>query len=136
MKDFSLNPIGLAETPYKDLTDVPFQGAAYRENTGTIVIKEELVDGLKDLKRFSHIIVISYLNRIDGYELLQKPRVANEIRGVFSTRSPRRPNPIGITVVSLESIEHNRIKVHGIDLLDGTPILDIKPYIPEIDYVE
>jgi tRNA-Thr(GGU) m(6)t(6)A37 methyltransferase TsaA len=135
MKNFLLKPIGIAETPYKKLKEVPFQGMADRENTGEIVINEELIDGLKYLERFSHIIIISYLDRTDGYELLQKPRVANDIRGVFAIRSPRRPNPIGITIVKLDSINHNRIKVHGIDLLDGTPILDVKPYISDLDSV-
>ncbi|EKN42675.1 hypothetical protein CFSAN001627_05282, partial [Clostridium botulinum CFSAN001627] len=98
-----------------------------------IEIKEELVEGLKDLDKNSHIIILFYFNKSKDFNLITKTPWSDEKKGVFSTRSPRRPNPIGLSIVKLIEIDHNKIIIKGIDMLDGTPVLDIKPYSEELN---
>ena len=93
------------------------------------------MEGLKDLEGFSHLILVYHFDRVEGFDLIQKPYLEDEDRGMFAIRSPRRPNPIGVTVVSLLKIDGNRVSVRGVDMLNGTPLLDIKPYVPDFDSV-
>jgi formylmethanofuran dehydrogenase subunit E len=125
-----LKPIGAIHSPYKDRRGCPPQG---REEIGWIEVFEEYAQGLKDIGGFSHLILLYWLHSAKDYSLLVKTPWNPERHGVFATRSPNRPNPIGFSVVELMEIIGNRLKVKGLDALEGTPLLDIKPYLPEID---
>jgi tRNA-Thr(GGU) m(6)t(6)A37 methyltransferase TsaA len=127
---FELTPIGHVRSPFKDLDGIPIQTRRGNQFTGEVEVLKEFEEGLSDLEGFSHIILISYLHRSEGYDLKVVPFLDNVERGVFSTRAPRRPNPIGLHIVKLESVEGNILHIRGIDMVDGTPVLDIKPYIP------
>ena len=128
----SMNPIGRVVSPYKDPKDVPRGLGAKHETEGVLEIAPEFELGLADIEGFSHLYVIWAFDRSTGYELTATPPTDNRPHGVFATRSPFRPNPIGLTVVSLLRREGARLHVRGIDMLDGTPILDIKPYLSSI----
>lgn len=132
--EIRIYPIGIIHSPLKAEEEVPIQ-PAFSDVEGEVEVFEEYVEGLKDLEEFSHIILIYYFHGTRGMKMLVKPFLDNEYRGVFATRSTHRPNPIGISVVRLLKVEGNRLKVRGIDVIDGTPLLDIKPYIPEFDSV-
>ena len=125
-----IKPIGVIHTPFKHTEDTPTQtwrsGAA-----GTIEVYKNYEDGLSDIDGFSHIIVIFRFHKSRGYRLKLKPFRDNKKRGVFATRSPRRPNQLGLSILKLSNRKGNILKVKGVDMLDGTPLLDIKPYIPE-----
>jgi tRNA-Thr(GGU) m(6)t(6)A37 methyltransferase TsaA len=131
--DLKFKPIGFVHSPYKKREDIPSgkntDPAGYKDTVGNIEVLEEYMDGLKDLEGFSHIILIFafHLSQDHG-NLFAHPPYDGKKRGVFATRSPHRPNPIGMTVVRLLKIEKNIIFVSGIDMLEGTPVLDIKPY--------
>jgi tRNA-Thr(GGU) m(6)t(6)A37 methyltransferase TsaA len=125
-----LNPIGVIHSPYKDRKECPPQG---REEICEIEVFEEYAQGLKDIDGFSHLILLYWLHSAKAYSLLVKTPWNPELHGLFATRSPNRPNPIGFSVVELIEINGNRLKVKGLDALEGTPLLDIKPYLPEID---
>ncbi len=127
-----MNPIGVVRSPYKDTKDIPKGPGAKHDAEGMLEIKEQFVAGLTDIEGFSHLFVIWVFDRSEGYELMGKPPTDDRPHGVFSTRSPRRPNPIGLTVVEVLGREGNRVRVRGVDMLDGTPILDIKPYMSSI----
>jgi len=126
-------PIGIIHSPFKDLEGMPIQPIGAKGVKGEIQLKEELKEGLKDLKGFSHIILIYHLHLSNGYNLHVKPFLDNTERGVFATRAPKRPNSIGMSVVCLEKIEGSKIFISNVDIVDGTPLLDIKPYIPNFD---
>lgn len=125
-------PIGIINTEFKSKINVPIQ-PRFSKVKGTVKIFPEFVDGLKDLKRFSHIILIYYFHKSKGFDIEVKPFLDDKKRGVFATRAPRRPNNIGISIVELEKIENNILHVKGVDILDNTPLLDIKPYIKDFD---
>ena len=127
-----MQPIGYVRSPYKDTRDIPKGLGAKHEAEGTLEIRPELEPGLTDIEGFSHLFVIWTFDRSEGFELLGTPPTDTRPHGVFATRSPRRPNPIGLTVVELLSREGPLLRVRGIDMLDGTPILDIKPYLSSI----
>jgi len=127
------NPIGVIRTPHARLEGMPIQPAGARGVRGTIEIRDDLVPGLKDLDGFSHLILIYHLHRATGANLRVVPFMDTEKRGVFATRAPRRPNPIGLSVVRLVGIEGNVLTIEDVDMLDGTPLLDIKPYVDEFD---
>ncbi len=127
-----MNPIGVVRSPYKDTKDIPKGPGAKHDAEGVLEIKEQFAAGLTDIEGFSHLFVIWVFDRSEGYELMGKPPTDDRPHGVFSTRSPRRPNPIGLTVVEVLGREGNRVRVRGVDMLDGTPILDIKPYMSSI----
>ncbi len=133
MKTIEFKSIGTIHSPFKDLEGMPIQPVGAREIKGEIVINDEYKDGLKDLDGFSHIILIYHLHLSKEYKLEVKPFLDTEKRGIFATRAPNRPNPIGISVVRLEKIEGNKIYISDVDMVDGTPLLDIKPYIPHFD---
>ncbi|WP_299797828.1 tRNA (N6-threonylcarbamoyladenosine(37)-N6)-methyltransferase TrmO [uncultured Shewanella sp.] len=128
-------PIGYAKTPFEQIENVPVQGAGISRDIGELILDEEYAAGLDDLDGFSHIYIVFHIHKSKGYELKVKPFLDNAHRGIFATRSPKRPNAIGLSIVEIDRIEANRILVRGIDLLDGTPILDIKPYIQSFDNI-
>ena len=130
------NPIGYAKTPFEQIENVPLQGAGVSKVTGELIINEEYASGMDDLDGFSHIYILFHIHKSEGYDLKVKPFLDNEHRGIFATRSPKRPNAIGLSIVEIDRVEANRILVRGIDLLDGTPILDIKPYIQSFDNIK
>jgi tRNA-Thr(GGU) m(6)t(6)A37 methyltransferase TsaA len=132
---FGLKSIGIIHTPFRVLSDMPIQPSGAAGVKGTVKVFDEYRSGLKDLAGFSHIILLYYFNRSQGYDLLVVPFMDSEPRGLFATRAPKRPNPIGISVVKLESIEDSKLHIQNVDILDGTPLLDIKPYVPEFDAV-
>jgi len=103
---------------------------------GTIVMEKEYEQGLNDLDGFSHIILLYHFHESKGYNLMVKPFLDDHKRGLFSTRAPRRPNPIGLSIVRLIKREGNRLTIKGIDVLNGTPLIDIKPYVPGFDTKE
>lgn len=129
---FTMRPIAYARTPYQETGNVPKGLGARHEAVGTLELLPELEDGLQDIEGFSHLYVLWVFDRAEGYELLGTPPSDTVPHGVFATRSPYRPNPIGLTVVELLRREGNVLHVRGLDMLDGTPILDIKPYLSNI----
>lgn len=112
---------------------MPIQSTGALEVKGKIVLDKDLAEGLNDLLGFSHIMLIYYFHKSVGFELETKPFLDNKKRGVFSTRAPKRPNAIGISVVKLLEIENNTLFIENVDMVNETPLLDIKPYIPEFD---
>ena len=129
---FTPRPIGFVRSPYKDTGEVPKGLGAQHEAEGTLEILPEFEPGLTDIEGFSHLFVLWEFDSAQGFELLGTPPSDNRPHGVFATRSPRRPNPIGLTVVELLRREGSRLHVRGLDMLDGTPILDLKPYLSSI----
>jgi tRNA-Thr(GGU) m(6)t(6)A37 methyltransferase TsaA len=128
-QSFELRPIGVVNSPYKDAAEIPKGLGAKHTAKGVLAIQPEFEAGLTDIEGFSHLIVIWVFDRDQGYELLATPPSDNRQHGVFATRSPMRPNPIGLTVVELLRREGPSLHVRGVDMLNGTPILDIKPYL-------
>jgi tRNA-Thr(GGU) m(6)t(6)A37 methyltransferase TsaA len=128
-----LIPIGVIHTPFKEAAGTPIQGALSSDVEGEVVLDPAFRRGLEDLVGFSHIILIYTFHQIDGFKLKMKPYLDENERGIFATRSPCRPNPIGMTVVRLLGIDGCRLKISGVDMLDGTPLLDIKPSVPLFD---
>jgi len=129
---FSPRAIGFVRTPYKQTAEIPKGLGAKHEAEGVLEILPEFEQGLQDVEGFSHIFVLWTFHRSEGFELVGKPPIDDMPHGVFATRSPRRPNPIGLTVVELLRREGARLHVRGVDMLDGTPILDLKPYLSSI----
>ena len=125
--------IGVIRTPFTQLEGMPIQPAGGTGVKGTVEVFEEYRAGLKDLDGFSHIVLLYHLHRSQRFDLNVVPFMDSEPRGVFATRAPKRPNPIGLSVVQLNSIENGVLCVQNLDILDGTPLLDIKPYVPEFD---
>lgn len=130
---FSPRAIGHIRSPYHDTKEIPKGFGAKHEAEGTLEILPEFEPGLTDIEGFSHLFVLWVFDRSEGFELLGTPPIDDRPHGVFSTRSPRRPNPIGLTVVQLLSRKGRELRVLGLDMLDGTPILDIKPYLSSVD---
>ena len=126
-----LKPIGIINSPYKNMGAAPYQGYN-SEEISQIEVFEEFEEGLKDIEGFSHIIVIYWFHKSQGYHLLVKTPWDDSLHGLFTTRSPRRPCPLGLTVAELVAKEGNVLKVKGLDAIDGTPLLDIKPYVPSL----
>lgn len=132
----AVKAIGTIRSPFKEKEGMPVQPRGAADVSGTVEVFTEYVEGLKDLAGFSHVILIYHFHKSDGYNLTVTPFLDTEKRGLFSTRAPRRPNPIGLSVVRLLSVEKNILNVEGIDVLDGTPLLDIKPFVPFFDIPE
>jgi tRNA-Thr(GGU) m(6)t(6)A37 methyltransferase TsaA len=128
----AMQPIGYVRSPYKETREIPKGLGAKHEAEGILEIKPEFEVGLTDIEGFSHLFVIWVFDRSVGFELIGAPPSDNREHGVFATRSPRRPNPIGLTVVELQRREGSRLHVQGVDMLDGTSILDIKPYLSNV----
>ena len=127
------NPIGVVHSPFKNPTGTPIQAVAGAEFEAEIEIFSDFQEGLTGIEGFSHLILLYHLHRIQKAELLVKPFLGEEIHGIFSTRSPGRPNPIGFSVVQLVKVDGGRLWIRDVDILDQTPVLDIKPYVGEFD---
>jgi len=126
---FNLQPIGVVRTPFSETSQIPKGCGAEHHAEGVIEVAPHLEAGLTDIEGFSHLYVLWVFDRAGAAELIGTPPTDTRPHGVFATRSPRRPNPIALTVVSLQRREGNRLFVSGVDMLDGTPVLDIKPYL-------
>jgi len=126
-------PIGVIHSPFKVPQDVPIQSAAAEGVTGHIELSTEYVEGLRDVEGFSHLILIYHCHMAQEYSLLVRPFLDKQLHGIFSTRAPSRPNPIGLSIVRLNKIENNLLHIQNVDIIDGTPLLDIKPFVPEFD---
>ncbi len=133
MKTVIYRPIGLLHTPFTDLKDMPIQPAGVTSARGTAEVFPEFAAGLLDLNGFSHVILLYHLHAVRKIDLVVTPFLDSRPHGVFATRAPTRPNPIGLSVVRLERIEGNVLYLGNLDILDGSPLLDVKPYIPEFD---
>jgi tRNA (adenine37-N6)-methyltransferase len=129
---FEMTPIGWVRSPYTDTASIPKGLDAKHTTEGVLEIRPELEPGLLDIEGFSHLYVIWAFHRADGYDLQGTPPSDDRPHGVFATRSPRRPNPIALSVVELLRREGHTLHVRGVDMLDGTPILDIKPYLSSV----
>ena len=129
---FSMSPIGVVRSPYTDTSQIPKGCGASHQAEGTIEIDPRFEEGLLDIEGFSHLYVLWVFDRHAGYELVGTPPSDNRPHGVFATRSPFRPNPIGQTIVRLLRREGGRLQVAGLDMLDATPVLDIKPYLSSV----
>jgi tRNA (adenine37-N6)-methyltransferase len=129
---FEMQSVGFVRSPYTETSQIPKGWGATHEAEGVLEIKPEFEEGLTDIEGFSHLFVIWVFHKAEGYSLLGTPPTDNRPHGVFATRSPFRPSPIGLTVVELIRRDGNQLHVRGVDMLDGTPILDIKPYLSSI----
>jgi tRNA-Thr(GGU) m(6)t(6)A37 methyltransferase TsaA len=132
----SYEPIGIIHSPFEDIENVPIQPVAAGGIRGTVEVFADFAEGLKDLEGFSHVILLYHFHRVTQTRLTVVPFVDPEPRGVFATRAPSRPNPIGLSIVRLLRMEGNILHVENVDIVDGTPLLDIKPYVPEFDHHE
>mgnify|MGYP000379161474 CR=1 FL=1 len=129
-------PIGIIHSPFMEPEGMPIQPAGAVGVKGTVEVFEDFHPGLKDLDRFSHIILLYHFHRSQGFNLHVVPFLDSEERGLFATRAPKRPNPIGLSIVQLDKIKDGTLFIRNVDILDGTPLLDIKPYVPEFDAQE
>jgi tRNA (adenine37-N6)-methyltransferase len=137
MESINYEPIGIIRTQYTETLGMPIQAALAQKSVLAVAeISEQFIEGLTDLTAFSHIILIYHFHKSREAPMMQKPFLDDQKHGVFSIRSPRRPNPIGISVVELIRIEENRLYFNGADMLDETPLLDIKPFVPQFDHRE
>ncbi|MFI5449971.1 MAG: tRNA (N6-threonylcarbamoyladenosine(37)-N6)-methyltransferase TrmO [Candidatus Bathyarchaeia archaeon] len=133
MQPVIYRPIGVIHSPFRHVKGMPIQAVGAESVVGTVEIEPEHVAGLKGIEGFSHIILIYHFHLSKGYSLEVKPFLDDELHGVFACRSPKRPNAIGISVVRLVRVEGRVIHVADVDIVDGTPLLDLKPYVPEFD---
>jgi len=133
MFQITYEPIGVIHTPFKEKASTPIQGSFSRDSRGEVEVFPQYVEGLKDVAGFSHLILIYHFHLAQGYSLVTRPFLDDEEKGIFSIRHFNRPNPIGISVVRLDSVKGNRLEVSEVDIVDGTPLLDIKPYMPGFD---
>jgi len=129
---FTSKVIGFVSSPYTSTSEIPKGPGAKHDSEGVLKITPEFERGLQDIEGFSHLFVLWEFDKSDGFELVGRPPVDDRPHGVFATRSPRRPNPIGLTVVELLGRTGGQLRVRGVDMLNGTPILDIKPYLSSI----
>ncbi len=129
---FVMKPIGVIHSPFTEKDQTPIQ-ASRSQAIGYVKVFPEFAGGLQDLEGFSHIILLYAFHCSTGYSLQVKPFLDDQLRGLFATRHPCRPNPIGLSVVRLLARRENILDIEGVDMLDGTPLLDIKPYVPEFD---
>ena len=136
MNEIKYTPIGVIHSQFKEPKGTPIQPSAAKGIEGTVEVFPEYAEGLKDVECFSHIILVYHFHLARKSSLKVKPYLDNEVRGVFSTRAPSRLNPIGISIVRLIGIEDTILKIQDVDIVDGTPLLDIKPYVPAFDVRE
>jgi len=134
MKEIKYQPIGVIHSPFREVEGIPIQPTGARGVKGSIEVFPEYCAGLKDVEGFSHIILVYHFHLCKEYSLVAKPFMDKEARGVFAMRGPSRPNPIGISTVRLISVEGCTLRVEEVDIVDGTPLLDIKPYVPDFDW--
>ncbi len=136
MDEIKYKPIGIIHSPFKEPRGTPIQPAGARSIDGTVEVFPEYAEGLKDIEGFSHIILIYHFHLSRKSSLIEKPYMDNKVHGVFAMRGSSRPNPIGISIVRNVKVEENILHIQDIDIIDGTPLLDIKPYVPEFDIRE
>ncbi len=134
--NISYRPIGVIHSPFKHIENMPIQPTAAVGIRGTVEVFAEFVNGLKDLDGFSHVILLYHFHRAGKARLIVTPFLDTVPRGVFATRAPSRPNPIGLSVVRLLSVEENLLCIENVDIVDGTPLLDIKPHVSKFDHYE
>ncbi len=132
----TFSPIGIIHSPFINLEEMPIQPAGAQGITGSIELYPQYIPALQDLDGFSHIYVLYHFHKSRGWKPMVIPFLDKQERGLFSTRAPHRPNPIGLSVLKIDAIVDNRIQVSNVDILDSTPLLDIKPYVPQFDGVE
>lgn len=132
-QEIKLKPIGIIHSPYKEPKGIPIQGKFKKGVRGTICLLPQYQPGLKDIEGFSHLILIYYFDRSKKECLLGKPFLEDKEHGIFAIRSPHRPNHLGFSIVKLEGVKNNTIIFSEVDILDGTPLLDIKPYVGHFD---
>ena len=135
MEEYRMRPIGTMHSPYRETSQIPKGLGTKHTAEGILELLPEFAAGLQDIEGFSHLILIWVFHRSEGHELVMTPPSDDKQHGIFTTRAPRRPNPIGLTVVELDRREGNSLHLRGVDMLDGTPVLDIKPYtssVPEV----
>ena len=133
--DIIFQPIGVIHTPFKTAEGTPIQPRRADGAKGFVEVYPEYRDGLADLSEFSHIVLIYHCHLCRGYDLKVVPYLDTQLRGLFATRAPRRPNPVGLSVVQLDGVDETGLTVSGVDIIDATPLLDIKPYVPEFDHL-
>jgi len=133
LQKIEYNPIGLIHSPYKETKGVPIQPSASDGTEGIVEVFPEYAEGLDDLNGFSHIILIYHLHLSRKFSLKVKPYLDDRLRGLFATRAPSRPNPIGISIVQLIKVDQTELHIRNLDIVDQTPLLDIKPYVPEFN---
>ena len=133
MIEYTFKPIGIIRSPHVESSQTPIQPVFAKGIQGTVEVYPEYADGLMDLDKFSHIYLLYFFDRSTETKLKVKPFLEDKLHGIFATRAPHRPNKIGISVVKLLKIEKNILHVEDVDILDGTPLLDIKPYIARFD---
>lgn len=133
MTQICYQPIGIIHSPHREPKGTPIQPRGAAGITGTVEIFRPYVEGLQDLEGFSHIILLYHLHLSQPAKLKVKPFLDQKLRGVFATRAPARPNPIGLSIVKLLSVEDHLLHIQEVDIIDGTPLLDIKPYLPDFD---
>jgi len=134
--ELTCRPIGVIHTPYREPRGTPIQPTGALGVEGTVEVFPEYAQGLKDLDGFSHVILLYHFHLSGGYSLTVRPYMDKEVRGVFATRFPGRPNPIGLSVVRLKGVDGRVLRITDVDIVDGTPLLDIKPYVPAFDHRE
>jgi tRNA-Thr(GGU) m(6)t(6)A37 methyltransferase TsaA len=134
MNSIQYNPIGVIHSAFKEPRDAPIQSACATDIEGTVEIFPEYSEGLADLEGFSHIILLYHFHLSKEFSLKVKPYLDEQLRGVFATRAPARPNAIGMSIVRLIKVEGEKLSIRDVDILDGTPLLDIKPYVPAFDF--
>jgi tRNA (adenine37-N6)-methyltransferase len=133
MAQIKYEPIGIVHTQFTERAQTPIQGVFAPDSRGEVEVFSRYADGLKDLAGFSHIILIYHFHLADGYSLLTEPFLDNDSKGIFAIRYFERPNNIGLSVVRLYAVRENMLEIGEIDIIDGTPLLDIKPYVPDFD---
>ena len=133
MVQITYESIGVIHTPFKKQADTPIQGVFAPESKGRVEVFPQYVDGLKDIAGFSHLILIYHFHLAEGYSLTTRPFLDNESKGIFSIRHFNRPNHVGLSVVRLDKVKGSILEISEIDIVDGTPLLDIKPYMPDFD---
>jgi tRNA-Thr(GGU) m(6)t(6)A37 methyltransferase TsaA len=133
MNTIQYTPIGIVRSPFTEIAGMPIQPPAAQGVRGSIILKNEFSAGLKDVEGFSHLILIYHLHLVRDFSLSVKPFLDNDEHGIFATRAPKRPNPIGLSVVRLVARDEATLEIENVDILDGTPLLDLKPYVPHFD---
>jgi tRNA (adenine37-N6)-methyltransferase len=134
--EIKYKPIGIISSPFETVDDMPIQPASARGIIGEVLIYDEYSSGLNDLDGFSHIILIYHFHKVKKQELMVKPFLDDTLRGIFATRSPIRPNPIGLSIVKLIDIKGLKLIIENVDIINNTPLLDIKPFVPNFDYYD
>lgn len=134
MREIKYEPIGVIHSPFKDAKGMPIQPSGAQGVKGTVDVFEKYCAGLKDIEGFSHVILVYHFHLSKGYSLEVKPFMDEKTHGIFAVRGPARPNPIGISTVRLVKVEGRTLHIEDVDIIDGTPLLDIKPYVPDFDH--